>query len=144
MTEADGTYLYLLELTAPELPEAVTENHEELIGTCEPTLSDRGIIMSIRGPQEPIREVIRTFETIGVTPTLRRIGEYRGESSVLDSLTDRQREVIEIAYDHDFYEVPRQATTEDIAAELDVDAATVSKYLQRAERNLLRQELTRT
>jgi DNA-binding CsgD family transcriptional regulator len=144
LTEADGTCLYLLELTAPALPEAITENHEELIGTCEPTLSDRGIVMSIRGPQEPIREVIHTFEAIGVTPTLRKIGEYRGDSSMLDSLTDRQREVIEIAYDLGFYEVPRQATMENIAAQLDIDAATVSEHLQRAERNLLRQEFTRT
>lgn len=143
LTEVDGQFLYLLELTAPELPDAITENQKELIGTCDPTVSDRGIVMSIRGPPDPVRAVIRGFETAGVTPTLRKIGAYRGDSSIRDSLTKRQREVIEIAYDLGFYEVPRTASTADIAAQLDIDSATISEHLQRAERNLLRQELDR-
>lgn len=143
LRNAAGTYRYLLELTAPDLPDVLSESQEELIGTCEPTLTDCGIEMSILGPQETIREVIRTLETVGVTPTLRKIGSYRGETSVLDSLTDRQLEVIETAYDLGFYEIPRQATTEDVADELEVKAATVSNHLQRGERNLLRQALPR-
>jgi predicted DNA binding protein len=63
---------------------------------------------------------------------------------MLDSLTSRWRSVSEIAYDLGFYEVPRQATVQNIAAQLDLDSATVSEHLQRAERNLLRQEFTRT
>jgi predicted DNA binding protein len=49
--------------------------------------------------------------------------------------------VLETAYDLGFYEVPRQASTEDVAGELDIDPATASEHLQRAERNLLTSQL---
>lgn len=144
LAETDGRYHYLLELTATELPEEITENHEELIGTCEPSLSDDGITMSLLGPQEQIRDTLRSFETADATPKLRKLSAYRGHTTSLESLTARQLQVIETAFELGFYEVPRQASTEDIADELNIDAATISEHLQRGERNLLRQELQRT
>ena len=41
-----------------------------------------------------------------------------------------------------YYEVPREASTADIAAEIDVDPSTVTEHLQRAERNLLSHHLS--
>jgi predicted DNA binding protein len=41
-----------------------------------------------------------------------------------------------------FYTVPREATIDEVAAEMDLDGATVSEHLQRAERNILSQQLT--
>lgn len=38
-----------------------------------------------------------------------------------------------------FYEVPKEASADDIAAELNLDPSTVNEHLQRAERNFLRQ-----
>jgi len=40
-----------------------------------------------------------------------------------------------------YYEVPKQVSSEEIAAELDLDPSTVAEHLQRAERNLLGQLL---
>lgn len=139
--EQRGTYLYILEITTPEMPESTVEDHEDLVGVCEPTMSDRGILLSLVGSQETIREMLRNFEDAGVTPDLRSLGEYEGKGRrVLDSLTDRQLEVLQTAYDMGFYDVPRDASTDEIAKELGVDAATVSEHLQRAERNLLSQQ----
>jgi len=52
-------------------------------------------------------------------------------------LTDRQREVIETAYEAGYYEWPRECTGEDIAAELDITSATFSEHVHAAERKLL-------
>ena len=41
------------------------------------------------------------------------------------------------AYEMGYYEVPREVSTADVAAELGVDASTVTEHLQRAEHNLL-------
>lgn len=142
VTEKDNTYLYLLELTATELPETITDDHNELIGNCEPSLSEHSVILSLLGPQEAIRNVLRNFEAAGVTPDLCKLSKYTGDDTTLDALTNRQLEAIETAYNMGFYEVPRTASTEDVAAELGIDAATLSEHLQRAERNLLRQELS--
>lgn len=40
-----------------------------------------------------------------------------------------------------YYDVPRNASTEEVAAELELDGSTVSEHLQRAERNVLRRVL---
>lgn len=141
VAEKDGVYRYLLELTATGLPESTTDDHDALIGSCETTVTDRGVLISLVGSQEAIRDMLRNYEAAGATPDLCKLTEYEGEEDTLDVLTDRQFEVIETAYEMGFYEIPREASTEDIAGELDIDAATVSEHLQRAERNLLTQQL---
>lgn len=52
-------------------------------------------------------------------------------------LTDRQREVLETAFEEGYYEWPRECAGEDIAAELDISSATFSEHIQAAERKLL-------
>lgn len=141
VSEKDDTYLYLLEVTALEMPQSATEDHDELVGPCDPTLTERGLLLSLVGSQETIREMLRNFEAAGVVPDLHKLGEYEGGERTLDGLTERQFEVLRTAYDMGFYEIPREATTDEIAAELGIDAATVSDHLQRAERNLLTQQL---
>ena len=55
----------------------------------------------------------------------------------MDALTDRQREVLEVAYGLGYYDVPRMSSTAEIATELGVDDSTVAEHLQRPEHNLL-------
>jgi len=136
------TSLYLIEVTATELPERMADRADDLIGTCDPTFTDRGVLLSLVGPQGIIVEAVEAYETAGASPELERLGDYRGESDLLEALTNRQREVVRTAYELGYYDVPRSASTEDIAAELGVDPSTVSEHLQRAERNLLSQYLS--
>ena len=141
VAEKAETYLYLLELTAVGLPEDISDDYEQVLGTCTPNVSERGLLLSFVGSQEAIRGILRHFEAAGATPDLCKLTEYEGDETTIDSLTDRQFEVIQTAYNMGFYEIPREASTEDVAAELGLDAATVSEHLQRAERNLLAQQL---
>ena len=141
VTEKESTYLYLLDVIALELPEDTVMDHEELVGMCDPTMSDRGMLLSLVGSQDAIRAMLRNFEAAGVVPDLHRLGDYEGEVAPLDALTDRQLEILQTAYEMGFYEVPREASTEDVADELDLDGGTVAEHLQRAERNLLSQQL---
>lgn len=139
--EVEDAYLYLIGFVAPELPEDVTEHSEDLVRTCDPEVSEHGVTMSLVGPQEPIRDMIREYVDAGVNPDLRSLGEYDGSEGPLADLTGRQREVLEAAYAAGYYEVPRDASTEDVATELGVDPSTVAEHLQRAERNLLTRHL---
>lgn len=141
VAETEHAYLYLLELTAVGLSEDVAADHEEVLGTCSPRVSDRGLLLSFVGSQEAIRDVLRHYEDAGASPDLVRLAEYEGTGDALDALTDRQLEVLRTAYELGFYEIPREASTEDIAETMDLDTATVSEHLQRAERNLLTLEL---
>ena len=130
-------HLYVLAITAPELPESLAETAADLVGTCDPDLDDDGATLSLVGPHGAISDQLSEYEAAGVSPALRRIGRYRGPEHPLESLTDRQREVLEAAWDLGYFEVPKAAGAEDVASELDLDPSTVNEHLQRAERNLL-------
>lgn len=141
VTETDGGHLYVIAFTAPELPDSLSEQAEDLIGTCDPELDDGNATMSFVGPQETISGTIGEYEAAGISPDLRKLGSYEGRDEPVDALTDRQREVIRTAFEMGYYEVPREVSTERVAAELDLDASTVAEHLQRAERNVLSQVL---
>ncbi|MFB6298635.1 MAG: helix-turn-helix domain-containing protein [Halobacteriales archaeon] len=142
VTTSTDSHLYVIAFYAPELSDEITNHVAELMGTCEPEVTDDGVTMSLVGSQEAIAGTIDEYEREGVSPDLRKLGEYQGRQQPLDRLTDRQREVIQTAFEMGYYEVPRSVSTEDIAAELDVDSSTVAEHLQRAERNLLSHHLS--
>lgn len=142
VTETDGTYLYVVGFTAPGLSEGITEYADDLVGTCDPDVDGSGATMSLVGSQETIRGVVSEYVDSGVSPELRKLGEYDGPTRPMEQLTDRQRDVLQTAYEQGYYEVPRTASTEDVAAEVGIDPSTVAEHLQRAERNLLTQHLS--
>jgi predicted DNA binding protein len=135
------SHLYLVAFTVPDVSESIADHADELVGTCDPDLGDDDATMSLVGPQEAIRDIIDEYESAGVSPDIRKLGGYEGRERSGDPLTDRQREVVEAAYERGFYEVPRDASTADVAAALDLDPSTVAEHLQRAERNLVRHAL---
>lgn len=141
LSRSDRGHRYLVSFTAPELPGELADVMDDLITTCDPDLSADETAVSFVGPQEAISKTVRTYESAGVSPVLERLGSYDGPAHPLDDLTDRQRQVLETAYDMGYYEVPRETTTDEVAATLDVDDSTVVEHLQRAERNLLANHL---
>lgn len=63
---------------------------------------------------------------------------HREFDQVVDErLTDRQREVLEFAFEEGYYDWPRESTGEELAAELDISPPTLSKHLYVAERKVL-------
>ncbi|MDY6819184.1 MAG: helix-turn-helix domain-containing protein [Halobacteriales archaeon] len=66
--------------------------------------------------------------------TIERIGAYSEEMADLTAvLTSRQQEILDVATDLGYYDVPRQATHEDIAKETGLAASTVSEHMQKIE-----------
>lgn len=141
VAEKDDTHLYVLSITAPELPSSLQETAADLVGTCDPEIDDGGATLSLVGPHEAISGQLSEYEDVGVSPTLERIGGYEGSTDLLDELTDRQREVLETAWQMGYYDVPRAVSADEVAAEMALDSSTVNEHLQRAERNLLSQIL---
>lgn len=133
----DDSHVYVISFTAPNLPDSLAETADELVGNCDPEVDERGATMSLVGPHEAIAGQLDEYEGAGVSPDLQRIGGYDGPDYPLDDLTDRQREVIERAWEMGYYEVPKEVSADEIATNLDLDSSTVNEHLQRAERNLL-------
>lgn len=66
-------------------------------------------------------------ELIQVTPT----------DGKQDILTGRQREIVGLAVEHGYYEVPRRCTLTELATMLDVNKSVVSRVLHRAESRIV-------
>lgn len=75
---------------------------------------------------------------LGIGVEIERIGPYTEDTNDIRALlTDRQREILDVALDLGYYEIPRRTTHRDIAAELDVTAGTVSEHLQKIEARII-------
>ncbi len=67
-------------------------------------------------------------------PTLERVGEYPPNSRDLSSLlTDRQREILTVAVEMGYYDIPRRTTHRNIAEEIGLSVGTVSEHLRKVE-----------
>ncbi|WP_226007523.1 bacterio-opsin activator domain-containing protein [Natrinema salinisoli] len=82
----------------------------------------------------PEAEFSAKRETDSLTTPFSRTG-FRRE--LRSRLTERQREVLEAAFEAGYYEWPRECSGEAVAAELGISSPTFSEHIHAAERKLL-------
>ena len=68
-----------------------------------------------------------------------RVGSYEHGLDGAALLTDRQREAVAVALELGYYEVPRTASVEAVAAELGCATSTAADHLRKAQARLARQ-----
>lgn len=59
------------------------------------------------------------------------------QTTILEELTDRQREVLERAHEAGYYRRPREQTGEEIAADLGISPTTFQEHVRAAERKIV-------
>lgn len=68
----------------------------------------------------------------------REIMPSRSEwQELLSSIPPRQREFLNTAAEQGYFEIPRQVTLEEVAAEMDITKTTASNHLRKVERQLV-------
>lgn len=77
----------------------------------------------------------REFWERAATFSLRRL--TRESETPAEGLTDPQRRALLRAYEMGFFDIPRRASLEDIADELDISASSLSERLRRAQEHLV-------
>lgn len=143
LSTSSSEVTYLCKIDAPDLAEDFPI-HEHGVAHDVSDVCDGGLEFSVIGSQDDIGQTVSTAGEAGLKVLLERLTDYRGPTSHLDSLTDRQQEIVQTAYSMGYYEVPREASTDDVASEVDLDSSTVAEHLQRAEHNLLSRLLQRS
>jgi len=106
---------------------------------------ERGdLIVSLSLPSRTVlSDVIETLRDRGATVELRSIARAESARSKrqltidAESITDKQREAIEVAFEEGYYETPREADLGDLADRLDVSRSAVSQRLTAAESTLI-------
>jgi predicted DNA binding protein len=90
-----------------------------------------------------VREVVAAarerFDDVAVR-NLSQSGEVVGNGFVsVDTgrLTERQREVLSVAYEMGYFEYPKGANAEEVAAALDISPSTLAEHLAAAQRKVL-------
>lgn len=130
-------HVYLFESDVSDTVDMSGSDVDALPRAEEITVTGRGPTITCAGSQAQLSAMVAEAEANGLDVTLERLHDYRTDETALEALTARQRDVLEEAFDRGYYDVPRQASVSEIAAELGLDDSTVSEHLQRAERNLL-------
>jgi len=72
-----------------------------------------------------------------VSPAFEEMTGYSASEAIEESLTDRQREVLTLAYHAGFFESPRDSTGEELAEALGVAAPTFYQHVRTAVRKVL-------
>jgi predicted DNA binding protein len=96
-----------------------------------------GLHMRVAGDPDNIREAaMMRPETVDI-----QLEETDGEgANRIDTetlLTERQQEVLAVAIEKGYYEIPRQATNEEIAADMDCSTSTVGEHLRKIESRII-------
>jgi len=79
----------------------------------------------------------RTFWLRNDAFRLRRLTHDGEPEAPGDGLTDRQREALRTAYEMGYFEIPRGASLDAVAAELGITASALSERLRRAQTELI-------
>lgn len=99
---------------------------------------------------EKLREVVDNLRSVADTVEVRYLvheeaaGDSSSRTSVVDSgqLTDRQREVIQTAFEMGYFNYPRDSTATEVAEELGIDISTFAEHLAAAQSKLFHGLLT--
>jgi predicted DNA binding protein len=96
-------------------------------------------------PDRPIAsETYRTWHKEGVQPTLGRIDDISDGSDGRMGLSPTQHRVVLEAFRSGYYDVPRETTLAELAAEFDVSHQALSECLRRGHSTLVERMLSPT
>jgi hypothetical protein len=102
---------------------------------------DRSADLELVGPNPALQGVLDRLPS-SIDADVRRL-TTGGPSvvPVVDRLTDRQRQVLSIALEVGYYDEPRRASLEDVAAEAGLATGTVAEHVRKAETKLVEHAL---
>ena len=99
---------------------------------------DGTVVFSIFGPDDEIQAAIEGF-SVPIDVSIEEVGSLTSTAATIEAtFTNRQREVAETAVRLGYYNIPRRASQEDIAAELDCAPSTIAEHLRKVEARMLR------
>lgn len=99
--------------------------------------ADGEMVFEMAGESDELRAVVDGFpEELSVS--VDRLGEYDAyREPLVAALTDKQEEVLAVARELGYYEVPRRASVRDVADAVGCSKSTAADHLQKAESRLV-------
>ncbi|QSG04753.1 helix-turn-helix domain-containing protein [Halapricum desulfuricans] len=105
-----------------------------------------GIVVSVYLPgHDVVWELVTALKEVSDRVVLRKIIEEQDTSAErartidLESMTDKQRQALELAVEHGYYDQPSEVSLSEIASDLDISKQALSQRLATAERRVFTQ-----
>ncbi|MCJ2519381.1 MAG: helix-turn-helix domain-containing protein [Candidatus Thermoplasmatota archaeon] len=120
------------------LEDILRELHLDVFPTFPIIIREDESIMSLCAKQDELGKVLKVLQRIELPFEVRSLGEYTPPVSEWGgSITERQREVLRLALELGYYEVPARTNLTDLAKVIGISKAAMSKNLRRAEGRVL-------
>lgn len=98
---------------------------------------DGSLRLTVIGEEGALRRTLRSLDDT-FDLRLEETGDYRPDLRDLEGLlTERQRQILWLAVDLGYYDVPRGTTHDEIAAHAELSQSTVAEHLQKIEARIL-------
>ena len=98
---------------------------------------------SFLGSEQQIKQFMQTIDAIAIRYRVVLLAEADfSPVSILNQLTQKQREVIVAAYKMGYYDIPRKITSKQLARNLNLVDSTVVEHIRKAEQRLITHILT--
>ncbi|WP_152042587.1 helix-turn-helix domain-containing protein [Salinigranum salinum] len=99
--------------------------------------ADGTVSVSLFGPDAEVQAAVESLPD-PVDVSIEAVGGLRTVAATVEThLTERQREALAAAVDLGYYEIPREATHEDVAGAIDCAPSTAAEHLRKAESRLV-------
>ena len=120
---------------------------------CDDLLEEGGSLLEATGSEGSWHVKMRFADRTGLSRThdrldeagarieIVRVAELTDDASGHPRLTPEQREALSAAFEHGYFEIPRQISMEELAAKLDISHQALSERLRRAYETLVDDEL---
>jgi DNA-binding transcriptional ArsR family regulator len=100
-------------------------------------LPDRKVLRGLIDDLKTVSERVRLLRIVEIESATGDDEENRSITFDLTSLTETQRETLEVAVTNGYYEDPKEISLEELASKLDITKSALSRRLKRAEANLV-------
>jgi predicted DNA binding protein len=134
---AEERYLYRIEW-AQELDGLLTSFREHDLVVEQAVGTQDEWRFTFRGPNhENISSFANALEGHGITPTIESLRNIDSPDPDLLSMTDKQREAVELAFQQGYFSVPRETKLSELADQCNISRQSFSRRLTRGLGNLL-------
>lgn len=100
--------------------------------------TDGTVTFSLFGPDAEIQNTVETIQS-PMDVTITEVGGLEGTPVAAEThLSPRQREAVQAAVELGYYDIPRNASHEEIAAALNCAPSTAAEHIRKAESTLLK------
>jgi hypothetical protein len=101
-------------------------------------ISDGKVKFTFLGSEVQVKNFLETIGAIGIRYHVVLLADANfSPTSPLNRLTEKQREILIVAYKLGYYDIPRKITSEELAKKLGLVDSTVVEHLRKAEQRLI-------